>query len=59
MEYFPRGDFRSFIHGSGPLAEEDAMVIARQLAGGLRILHEELFTHRDLKLEVRVNRFLH
>lgn len=58
MEYFPSGDLRSFIRGSGPLAEDDAMIIARQLAGGLRMLHEENFTHRDLKLEVRLQRLL-
>lgn len=47
MEYFPLGTLDKFIDED--LKEEDARVIAAQLLEGLKIMHGEGFTHRDLK----------
>lgn len=55
MEYFSRGDLRSFMKKKGALGESEAMTVAKGLAGGLRMLHEEGFVHRDLKLDVRIS----
>jgi hypothetical protein len=51
MEHFPLGTLENFI--SEELKEEDARVISAQLLEGLKIMHEEGFTHRDLKPQVR------
>ncbi|KAM3073045.1 Protein kinase protein rad53 [Clarireedia jacksonii] len=47
MKYFPLGTLIQFINED--LTEDDARTVAFQLAEGLRIMHEENFTHRDLK----------
>ncbi|KAH8807573.1 kinase-like domain-containing protein, partial [Xylogone sp. PMI_703] len=47
MEYFPYGTLDKFIKPS--LTERDAQIIALQVLEGMRIMHEERFTHRDLK----------
>jgi len=51
MEYFPLGTLDKFI--GEDLQEEDARVISAQLLEGLKIMHDEGFTHRDLKPQVR------
>lgn len=51
MEYFAHGDLDSFIEKGIP--EEGVRSIAIQLLQGLEIMHENLFTHRDLKPAVR------
>lgn len=51
MEYFPLGTLDKFI--SEELKEEDARVISTQSLEGLKIMHEEVFTHRDLKPQAR------
>ncbi|KAK1855278.1 calcium/calmodulin-dependent protein kinase type 1B [Colletotrichum chrysophilum] len=47
MEYLPHGDLQRYL--SEPIPEEEAKVITRQLAEGLRHMHQNDFTHRDLK----------
>src|SRR5213079_717188 len=51
MEYFSHGDLSSFIEKGIP--EEEVKLITIQLLEGLTIMHENLFTHRDLKPAVR------
>src|ERR1700753_1655274 len=50
MEYFQHGTLDLYIQDK--LTETDARIIAQQLLEGLRIMHEEHFTHRDLKPQV-------
>lgn len=53
MEYIEHGDLHDFIHQvDTPVAGNDAKTITRQLLEGLRIMHENLFCHRDLKPRV-------
>ena len=51
MEYFPYGDLSSFIEKG--ISEEGIKLITVQLLEGLVIMHENSFTHRDLKPAVR------
>jgi serine/threonine protein kinase len=50
MEYFQRGTLDLYIKDT--LTEDDSRSIAQQLFDGVRIMHEENFTHRDLKPQV-------
>lgn len=50
MEYFPQGTLWAFIQDA--ISEDSIQVIAIQLLEGLRIMHSEGFTHRDLKPQV-------
>jgi serine/threonine protein kinase len=47
MEYFELGDLEGHINGS--ITEDDTKDISTNLLNGLRIMHHEGFTHRDLK----------
>ncbi|KAM7195841.1 Protein kinase-like domain containing protein [Rhypophila sp. PSN 637] len=52
LEYLPLGDLRSYLAARGPggrLPEAEVQQIAYQLLDGLRCMHQEDFTHRDLK----------
>ena len=51
MEYLPLGTLDKFMPDE--IKERDAKVISSQLLEGLTIMHEEVFTHRDLKPQVR------
>lgn len=51
MEYVEYGDLEK--HLENPIPEDEARLITRQLAEGLYHLHENGFTHRDLKPRVR------
>lgn len=50
MEYFPSGTLDLYM--TTDLREVDAQSISLQLLEGLKIIHEEGFTHRDLKPQV-------
>jgi hypothetical protein len=52
MEYFPLGTLDNFINDK--LYEDDTRKISLQLLEGLHIMHEESFTHRDLKPQVSI-----
>jgi serine/threonine protein kinase len=52
MEYFPLGTLDKFIDDK--LHEDDTRKISLQLLEGLHIMHEEGFTHRDLKPQVSI-----
>jgi len=52
MEYFPMGTLDNFIDEK--LYEGDVRKISLQLLEGLHIMHEEGFTHRDLKPQVGI-----
>jgi serine/threonine protein kinase len=51
MEYLPHSDLSSFIERGIP--EEEIKFITIQILEGLVIMHENSFTHRDLKPAVR------
>lgn len=51
MEYVEYGDLEK--HLEKPIPEDEARLITRQLAEGLHHLHQNGFTHRDLKPRVR------
>ena len=52
MEYMPFGDLGKYIP-TGEIKERDAKQIARDMIEALIIIHEEGFTHRDIKPQVR------
>ena len=47
MEYLPEGDLHK--HLSSPLPENEAQHIVLQVLEGLHFMHDNGFTHRDLK----------
>ncbi|KAK2035435.1 calcium/calmodulin-dependent protein kinase type 1B [Colletotrichum zoysiae] len=47
MEYLPHGDLQKFL--TQPIPEAEAKMITCQLAEGLHHMHQNGFTHRDLK----------
>ncbi len=53
MEYLPSGDLEHFKNASPPFSELDTNRITRQLVEGVCHMHENGFTHRDLKPGVR------
>lgn len=53
MEYFPLGDLNKHVK-QNPLAESDAWDITAQLLDALVIMHDQHFTHRDIKPAVSV-----
>jgi serine/threonine protein kinase len=55
MEYLPAGDLEHFKNASPPFSEQDTNRITRQLVEGVRHMHENGFTHRDLKPGVRTS----
>ncbi|KKK21344.1 hypothetical protein ARAM_002632, partial [Aspergillus rambellii] len=50
MEYLELGDLYTYVHRSPPLSESEVKDITYQILDGLRLMHENEFTHRDLKL---------
>lgn len=50
LEYLPLGDLRGYLSTKGGrVPQTEAQQIVSQLLDGLRFMHEEGFTHRDLK----------
>ena len=50
MEYFPESDLTK--HISTPLSQGTVQNISRQILEGLKVMHQEGITHRDVKPEV-------
>ena len=53
MEYFVLGDLDRQIHGGVALSEQDAQDITTQILEGIRVMHQNRISHRDLKPGVR------
>ncbi|KAJ8905743.1 hypothetical protein NDN08_002248 [Rhodosorus marinus] len=51
MELLRGGDMLDFINASGPLSEEKARTVMRQLFASLHYLHSQGIVHRDVKPE--------
>ena len=49
MDYFPGGSLENFVHQRGTLSAADLLVVARQVAQGMRAAHQQGVLHRDLK----------
>ena len=47
MEYLPDGDLQQYLRA--PLLEKEARDIIHQVIEGLEFMHDNGFTHRDLK----------
>ena len=53
MEYCAFGDLQDYVSKHGQLSEVDTQEIVAQVAQGLVFMHQEGFTHRDLKPKVQ------
>jgi serine/threonine protein kinase len=53
MEYLPFGDLAKYI--TPEITEWDAQQVITELLDGLCIMHQNGFTHRDLKPQVRLS----
>lgn len=51
MEFVSNGDLLSHINENGPLSEEDALLMFRQLLEVVGYCHAQGVTHRDIKLD--------
>lgn len=51
MEFIAHGDLLAFCCDTG-LPERDSKIITSQIVEGLQFLHDNAFTHRDLKPKV-------
>ena len=49
MEYFKHGDLQHYLYSAPPLPESDAQQITFQVLEGLYFMHENGYSHRDLK----------
>ncbi len=58
MEYFPLGDLQQYMSNNAPMAENDVREVAYQVLEGLPRMHQEGFSHRDIKPGVITSAFL-
>ena len=49
MEYVPHGELSRYVQDKGPISEEQARIITRQILHALDYLHRRNITHRDIK----------
>ena len=49
MEYFEHGDLQNYLLAAPPLPEADAQQITFQALKALHFMHQNDFSHRDLK----------
>lgn len=56
MEYLSNGDLRKYL--GSPLAEHEGQSIISQVLEGLDYMHQNGFTHRDLKPAVSLAKLL-
>ena len=49
MEYLPEGDLTKHISTLAPLPQETVKKMTKQILKGLRVMHQEGITHRDIK----------
>lgn len=56
MEYCKHGDLKNYLQRIGTLEELETQEITLQVLGGLSLMHEAGFAHRDVKPAVRHQR---
>lgn len=49
MEYCQHGDLRQYLNDNKRIAEQSVQEITLQVLGGLSLMHEAGFAHRDVK----------
>ena len=49
LEYAQKGSLKELIQKEGPLSEEEAVSMIRQILEGMAYLHSKKIVHRDLK----------
>lgn len=53
MEYCSHGDLKHYLQDFRTLTEEETQEVTLQVLGGLSLMHEAGFAHRDVKPAVR------
>ena len=50
MDYASEGDLLTYLKRKGPMKEQEAFIVMKQLAEAVNYLHENKIAHRDIKL---------